>query len=323
MKKLIFALCCLAAVLLLAGAASADTQPQPVSTIPYDQLPPVIEGQHHYLLLCVDQWTAKPTNLGNTDGIMLVTLDTRAHRVMLTTLSRDALVERPDGVIGRVTYIAANYSPEALCQVLSTHFGIRIEKYILFNFGQIRDIVDYFGGVDVTLTANEASYMKRNEVRPSPGEPIISRAGTYHLCGRTAVVYMRIRKGDNGGELMRSQRMRTVLSTLADMCREITYEKAQDLVNVIMSETTLSNMSLTDMLAAMEQAYTLRGCTIEELRLPVEGAYHGITYAGMSVKEIDWAMCRDSLNRYLQNSFLVLNSTADDEFGEFETFDDF
>ncbi len=322
MKKLFFALCCIAALLFLA-AASADTMPQPVSTIPYDSLPPVIEGQHHYLLLCVDQWTAKPTNLGNTDGIMLVTLDTRAHRVMLTTLSRDALVERPDGKIGRVTYIAANYSPEDLCKVLSVHFGVRIEKYILFNFGQIRDIVDYFGGVDVTLTANEASYMYRNEVRPSPGEAIISRAGTYHLCGRTAVVYMRIRKGDNGGELMRSQRMRTVLSTLADMCREITYDQAKNLVDVIVAKSTLTNMSLTDMLEAMDQAFGLRGCTIEELRLPVEGAYHGITYAGMSVKEIDWAMCRASLYNYLQNSFLVMDSTADDIFGDFGTFDDF
>ena len=321
MKKLFFALLCLAAALLV-GTAFADT-PQPVSTIPYDELPPVIEGQHHYLLLCVDQWTSKPDNLGNTDGIMLVTLDTRAHRVMLTTLSRDALVERPDGVIGRVTYIAANYSPEALCKVLSEHFGVRIEKYILFCFGQIRDIVDYFGGVDVTLTANEASYMMRNEVRPSPGEPIISRAGTYHLCGRTAVVYMRIRKGDNGGELMRSQRMRTVLSTLADMCREISYEDARALVDVIVAESTRTNMTLPDMVEAMEQAFGLRGCTIEELRLPVEGAYHGITYAGMSVKEIDWAMCRSSLYNYLQNSFLVMDSTADDIFGVFETSDDF
>ena len=320
MKKFFFAL--LIAALLLTGTASANT-PQPVSTIAYDALPPVIEGQHHYLLLCVDQWATKPDNLGNTDGIMLVTLDTRAHRVMLTTLSRDSLVERPDGVIGRVTYIAANYGPEALCKVLSAHFGVRIEKYILFNFGQIRDIVDYFGGVDVTLTANEAAYMRRNEVRSSPGAGIISHAGTYHLCGRTAVVYMRIRKGDNGGELMRSQRMRTVLSTLADMCREISYEDARALVDVIVAESTRTNMSLADMVEAMDQAFGLRGCTIEELRLPVEGAYHGITYAGMSVKEIDWPMCRSALYNYLQNSFLVMDSTADDTFGVFETFDDF
>ena len=315
MKTRIFAIVLLLAVLACGTALATD--PTPVSTIPYDQLPPLIEGQHHYLLLCVDQWSKKPDNIGNTDGIVLVTLDTSARRVMLTTLSRDSLVERPDGVIGRVTYIAANFGPEALCRVLSVHFGIRIEKYILFNFSQIKDIVDYFGGVDVTLTANEASYMQRNSVRPAPGQPVISRAGTYHLCGRTAVVYMRIRMGDNGGELMR-----TVLSTLADMCREITYEDARALVDVILQESTLCNMSLSDMVSAMEQAFALRGCTIEELRLPVDGAHKGISYAGMSVRDIDWEKCRASLLHYLQNSFLVMDSD-DDDFADFGGFDGF
>ena len=321
MKKLFCALC--AAVLIALAGASLAATPQPVSTVPFDELPPVIEGQHHYLLLCVDQWSSHPTNLGNTDGIVLCTLDTRAHRIMLTSLIRDALVERPDGVIGRVNYIAKNYGPEALCRVLSEHLGIRIEKYIIFCFGQIRDIIDYFGGVDITLNASEAHYMQINDIRPQPGEPIIRQAGTYHFGGRSAVIYMRIRKAGGGGDFMRTQRVRTVLSTLADMCREISYEDARALVDVILNNATLTNMSLSDMIDAMDQAYGLRGCTIEELRLPPDGAVHGITYAGMSVQEVDWAACRSALYSYLQNSFLVMDSTGDDEFGEFPTFDDF
>lgn len=321
MKKLFFILCAMS-LIALAGTALATT-PQPVSTVPYDELPPVIEGQHHYLLLCVDQWSSKPNNLGNTDGIVLVTLDTRAHRIMLTSLIRDALVERPDGKIGRVNYIAKDYSPEALCQVLSVHFGVRIEKYIIFCFGQIRDIIDYFGGVDITINAAEAHYMRINDIRPTSGKPIISRPGTYHFDGHSAVIYMRIRKAGGGGDFMRTQRVRTVLSTLADMCREISYEDARALVDVILANSTRTNMTLSDMIDAMEQAYSLRGCTMEELRLPPDGAVHGITYAGMSVQEVDWEACRASMYNYLQNSFLVLNTDGDDEFGEFASFDDF
>ncbi len=322
MKKLISALLILALVLGCVPALAAD--PKPIETVNYDDLPPVIEGQHHYLLLCVDQWSKKPDNLGNTDGIVLVTLDTRAHRIMLTSLIRDALVERPDGVIGRVTYIAKNYGPEALCRVLSVHFGVRIEKYILFNFSQIKDIIDYFGGIDITINSEEAHYMRINDIRPQPGQPIISRPGTYHFGGRSTVIYMRIRKAGGGGDFMRTQRVRTVLSTLADMCREISYEDARALVDIIIEETTLTNMSLNDMIAAMDQAFALRGCTIEELRLPPNGAYHGITYAGMSVQEIDWPACRVALADYLQNSFLVLDSDdGDDEFTDFSNLSDF
>ena len=108
--KRVLALILAMALLLCAVPALAD-QPQPIEIIPYEELPENFDGQHHYLMLCVDQWNAKVHNLGNTDGIVLVTLDTRAHRVMLTSLIRDALVQRPDGKIGRVNYIAKNYGP--------------------------------------------------------------------------------------------------------------------------------------------------------------------------------------------------------------------
>ncbi|MGN0777840.1 MAG: LCP family protein, partial [Aristaeellaceae bacterium] len=130
MMKRLFSLLLACMLLMLAIPAVAD-QPQPIETIPYEELPEPFDGQHHYLLLCVDQWYGKPGNLGNTDGIVLVTVDTRAHRVMLTSFIRDALVERPDGKIGRINYIAKNYGPEALCKVISQHIGVKVEKYIL------------------------------------------------------------------------------------------------------------------------------------------------------------------------------------------------
>ncbi len=322
-------------LLLLTGTAMADTQPQPIETVPYEDLPPVIDGQYHYLLLCVDQWTGKSWNLGNTDGMVLVTLDTRAHRVMLTSFIRDALVERPDGKIGRINYIAKNYSPEELCKTISTHIGVKVEKYLLFDFSQIQDIIDFLGGVDITINAAEASYLLRYAIHKNATKPAIRSSGTYHFNGHAAVIYMRIRKAGGGGDFMRTQRVRTVLSTLADQCRNITYEDAQALVDSVMSHTTMTNMNMDMMLQAMDEAYKLRDCTIEELRIPPDGAVHAITYAGMAVQELDWAACREAMTDYLENSFLVLDesqeqSLAEDmddgdfaDFGDFSDFGDF
>ena len=67
---------------------------------------------------------------------------------------------------------------------------------------------------------------------------------------------------------MRTQRVRTVLSTLADQCREITLEEARALVDSVLENTTLTNMSTDEMVEAMNYAMELRGCTVEELRLP-------------------------------------------------------
>ncbi|MBR3763044.1 MAG: LCP family protein [Clostridia bacterium] len=310
--KRILALLLAAVMLLPCLCALADT-PKPIEVIPYDQLPETRDGMHHYLLLCVDQWRSNPSNLGNSDGIMILTLDTRANRIMLTSLIRDALVVRPDGVIGRVNYIAKNYSPEALCKVLSEHLGIRIEKYVLFDFQQIANIVDYMGGVEITVDASEARYLREYPLDAHQTEPKMNRAGTYLFTGRAAVIYMRIRKAGGGGDFTRTQRARTVLSTLADKCRVMTYDQARDLVDIVAANTTMTNMTLEDMVYAMELAYSLRSCVIEELRIPQEDAVSPISYAGMSVQEIDWIKSREDVADYMECSWLVIDDEEYDD----------
>ena len=336
MKKLLCALLCLA-LLLTAGLSLADT-PQPISTVPWDELPAVNEGQHHYLLLCIDQWNkpARPADAeapvsstgqrrdmyGNTDGIVLLTLDTRAHRIMLTSFIRDALILKPTSTddqqkIGRINYVYNDSGPEALCRVISEHIGVRVEKFILFNFGQIQDIISYLGGVDIEITSSEIAYLHRYRV---PYKSVVSLdnkydvyrtgdcpPGVYHFSGHSAVLYMRIRKAGGGGDFMRTQRVRTVLSTLADKCRVMTWDQAQDLANNIMEHNNVTNLNLEEVLQAAEYAYSLRDCTIEELRVPPDGAAHPINYANMSAQELDWEVCRQAMEDFLQSSFLVVD----------------
>lgn len=331
-KYLCLLLCLLFLAPALPSTADANRTPAPISYIPYDELPPVIEGQHHYLLLCVDLWKAKerpadqgvPTKngqrvdrFGNTDGIVIVTLDTRAHRIMLTSIIRDALVHKPNEGTGRINRIYNDYGPEELCRTISEHIGVRIEKYILFDFTQIANIVDYLGGVDIDLKYYEIDYLRRYAVPPKSvtsvdtGKDLRSSGnhpeGVYHFRGHSAVLYMRIRKAGGGGDFMRTQRVRTVLSTLADKCRSISWEDAQALVNNVMDNSTMTNANLEEMMDAAAQAYSLRTCTIEELRLPVDGAVEAINFANMAAQEVDWLTCRQAMDNYLQNSFLVID----------------
>lgn len=306
MKRCVAVLTAFVLFLSFAPLAQADL-PKPITPIPWDELPPVVEGQHHYLLLCVDQWNGNTKNLGNTDGIVLVTLDTRTKRLMLTSFSREMLVQRPDGVAGRVTYIAKNYGPEALLKVLSTHFGVRIEKYMLFDMNCVQSIIDALGGVDITVTSAEAGYLKRYAIPDDSTVPKMDRAGTYHFKGHSAVIYMRIRKVGGGGDLMRTQRVRTVLSTLADTCRSISLDGALDLLDAVIQNNLMTNLTAGELLEAVNYAMELRGATMEELQIPFEGAYTPITYAGMATREVDFDACRQAVWDYLESSFLVLD----------------
>lgn len=294
--------------------ALADSQPTPIDKIPYDQLPENRDGIYHYLLLCMDQWDGGLND--NNDGIVLLTFDTRAGRIMLTTIMRDSLVERPDGVIGRINNIVTRFSPEDLCNIVSTHLGIKVEKYVVFNFQQIANIIDYLGGVDIEVNSSEAYYLRMYPLNKGQTEPKMNRAGTYWFTGRAAVIYMRIRK-NNGGDFARNERVRTVLSTLADKCRVMTYDQARALLDSVVENSTTTNMSGDDLIKALDHAYSLRSCVIEELALPLAEARTPITYAGMSVQDVDWAKCREAMAEYLESGWLVIESDEeldDDDF---------
>ena len=297
MMKRILAFVLMLMMFLTGQPVLADTQPTPIETIPYDQLPENREGLHHYLLLCMDHWNGG-TN-GNSDGIVLLTFDTLANRIMLTSFTRDSLVVKPNGKIGRINYIVKDWGPEELCKIISTHLNIKVDKYVIFNFQQVANIIDYMGGAEITIDANEANYLRKYPLSPSQTTPSMGRAGTYLFTGRAAVIYMRIRKADNGGDFMRTQRVRTVLSLLADKCRVMTKDQAKALLDSVVENSTTTNMSASDLLVALEQAFSLRSCVIEELRLPVDGGYKQIRYAGMSVQDIDWSKSRAAMKEYL------------------------
>ncbi len=426
---------CLLLVLLIPGAALAESgwadvdlpknrMPEHIETVPWEEIQPSSLGQHHYLLLCIDEWQSLPRpadatpppldegrgpdRYGNTDGMVILTLDTAAHRIMLASIVRDAAILKPGSTdekqyYGRINYIYNDFGPEALCKLISEHLGIKIEKYILFNFSQIQDIIDLpsLDGVDIELNKNEIAYLARFAVPKhsvikadgyfaAEGDPLAlhyvtesqqpldfsipssvfsetkngnvtetvsfsgsagssvsfdksgacsitlpdgtvekgfysyehgrlavmtgedvhlnetAPAGLYHMKGHSALLYMRIRKSSRGDtDFMRTQRVRNVLSALADKCRVFTLDQANDLANSIMQHNDTTNMSLKEMTDAASIAYSLRDCTIEEFRVPGQEDVRSITFGNMSALEINWTSVRSKYLEFLDHTTLV------------------
>ncbi len=297
-------------MLLTVCPAGLAVEPDPIPVLAVEEIPKSPAGMTHYLLVCADSWDADVKNLGYTDGIVLVTLDTAARRVMLTSFIRDMLIQRPDGKFGRLNYVARTFSMDDLVTTLNTHFGLDIAKYVLVDMGQVQKIIDAVGGVDITVTDNEASYLRRYAISSTSTKPSMKNAGTYHFSGHAAVIYMRIRKvAVNGvsGDFMRTQRVRTVLSTIADSLAGITYDQAMDLLDVIVANTCATNMTTGDMLAAVDQALDLAGTPVEQIRMPIDDTSHPFAYAGMATQQIDFLANRDALEDFLYDTYVVVD----------------
>lgn len=295
--------CVLLILMMLLGTALAD-EPREIYPLAYDSLPEAKEGQHHYLFACIDNWEGNAKKLGNTDGVILVTLDMEEKRLLFTTFSREMLIKRPDGGIGRFTYIAKNYGPEALCEIVSTHFGVKVDKYLLFSMDNVQNIIDSMGGVEITVTDAEADYLNRYRISRDSTTPSMNKAGTYLFGGHAAVIYMRIRKVGGDGDSGRTRRMRTVLSTLAQKYANASLGDAMQLITDVSANIVTTNMTMADFLQAAGYAMELRGVDAEGIQMPPDDAMDPITYAGMSTREVDFDLARKTLSEFLGTEFI-------------------
>lgn len=334
MKRLLCLLLSAVTLLCLFSPAWAQEMPNEIPVVAKENITPTPKGVHHYMLICVDSWAADLTRSGNhTDGLILVTVDELAGRVMLTSFIRDMLIQRPDGHFGRINNIMDLMSPQTkagidgrqgiqmLVDTINSHFDLEIEHFIVVDFRQVENIINAVGGVDIQITPREATYLKNYAISSASTTPSITagRGGVYHFSGHAAVIYMRIRKIEtisylhadgtvhtDNQDYGRTYRDRVVLSTIADSLKNITYDEAMKLLDVIIANTVYTNMSTDDLTSALDIAMNLRGVPVEHIRMPIDGTYEEFPYSGMATKQIDYLKNREALHDFLFNQSFVV-----------------
>ena len=133
MKRMLCLMMTLAVLLSAPPAALADTAPRDIRLLTDAEIRQTPKGMHHYMLICVDSWATDLNDLGFTDGLVLVTVDEVARRVMLTSFIRDMLISRPH-VPDDAGQHAADYTPG---QISDTYTFGRI-NYIAQKIGNAK-----------------------------------------------------------------------------------------------------------------------------------------------------------------------------------------
>ena len=259
-----------------------------------------------------------PKSLGNTDGMILVTVDTFQNRVVLTSFVRDLLIQKPDGKFNRLSRFVPNNgnnkeAVEKLVDIYATHFAVRIDHYIVVNWSMVLNIIDAagvkdengVGRVEIELTKGEAEYLRgKNAYTSSWAQPVLKGAGTYMLSPYAAVIYMRCRKSQSAinGEkydYRRTTRARNVLSSLKNNLTSITMDQTMDLLDVIVSNVLVTDMTPLDLVDAADTAFQLKNATMDQFRIPIDGTHRTISYSSGSCEEIDFVANREALLNYL------------------------
>ena len=241
----------------------------------------------HLLLIGIDARPGETT--GRSDTMIIVTLDPEGNVIKLTSIMRDLYVEIPGYKNNRINSAYVFGGAELLMETIEANFGIHVENYIAVNFSMLGTLIDAIGGL--TLTVEDDYYMDRinaiikqdNKVLGIDiNDGLLTESGEQLMTGKQAQAYARYRYGTADGDFGRTVRQREVITKIFEKLSDLTVIELMSLV-VDNADNIYTNISATDLASYAPVLISMKGASIEELRLPIDGGYYSDTIAGMSV----------------------------------------
>jgi LCP family protein required for cell wall assembly len=261
-------------------------------------------GVTNLLLIGVDNDTAAGwEDRGNADGLMLVSINEKRGRIVLTSLMRDVRVQVPDAYRTKLTLVYHDGGVPLLIDTIEQSFGVEIDGYALVNYLSVIEIVDAVGGLELELTADEAYYMdtkiqnlceltgasyEANRLKQPGGGKVL-------LNGLQTAAYLRIRYAGNG-DFDRTERARRVLLAIKDKAAENGIRGVKELMDTALPciSTNLSGKAITALGVKLPK---LLGYEMRSERIPADGTWRYAEESYGSFVDIDLEANRAYLHR--------------------------
>ena len=237
---------------------------------------------------------------GQTDGIMLMSINLAARQVKLTSFMRDIWMTMAGGNdSGRLASACVKGGPTLTMRTINDAFGMNIEYYILVNLSSMAEIVDLLGGLDMDV--NEAEFHALNkglfDLSPISGMQQLDEYGSgVHLNGDQAVAYSRIRRIDS--ESQRTLRVYNLLTALANRLQQ---EDVGTIVSVLRSlmNCVETNLSTTQLMTIASVGMKMNLMDIPLYQIPAANTYKTGTVSGVWCIKADLGENKRKLLEYI------------------------
>jgi LCP family protein required for cell wall assembly len=265
-------------VVLVAGTASATYLVtnhylnsmkrihNPFASIPAAERPPRPAGaaanDMTFLVGGVDTRSPVPTTgksaasdaRGRTDTLMLVRFIAGGRSAYVVSIPRDSWVPIPGYGDGKVNWAYFYGGPTLAVRTVEKLTGVRVDHVAIIDWDGFRSVTDALGGVtvDVPVTTYD------------PANHITWTAGTHHLNGAQALLYVRDRYGLASGDFARERRQQYFLRAVLKQLRKEgkltnplqTTSVLRALTGAVSVDSTLGNGQITSL------ALSLRGLNL-------------------------------------------------------------
>ena len=123
---------------------------------------------------------------GNSDSMILISVNESKKKIYMTSFMRDLYVVIPNIGARKLNSAYARGAGPLLVQTLEENFKIDINNYASVDFTSMSQLIDLVGGVDLELYQEEADYLN-NSIGTN------FTAGMVHMNGEQALAFSRIR----------------------------------------------------------------------------------------------------------------------------------
>lgn len=228
----------------------------------------IMQGYTTVAIFGLDNRSTGNLSSGNSDVIMIASINNDTHEVRLVSVYRDTYLDTGSGKFRKCNAAYASGGPEQAINMLNANLDLDITDYVTVDFNSVVEIVDAVGGVEVEVTDQEAAYMNGlepgtgyiNEVAEVSGKMdeaiLLDGAGTYTLNGVQACAYARIRY-TAGSDFKRTERQRLILSKVVEKAQKSDLSTVNKVIDEVF-DSVKTSYSLSELLSLAAQMFNYK-----------------------------------------------------------------
>lgn len=182
-------------------------------------------------VLLIGADSRKGTNTGNTDVMMLVSLNKKTKQIKLVSFMRDSYLYIEGKNNSYCTKLNAAFSmggPETLMNTIENNYKIEIDNFVMVNFESFKSIIEAMDGITVDVKKYEANYANNRYKLSMPyGDDVT-------LNGEEALAFCRIRGCDADGDISRTRRQRSVIDAMISRVKNASVSDLNNYLNALL-----------------------------------------------------------------------------------------
>ena len=194
---------------------------------------------------------ANVTDKGNTDVMMLVSINPVKKTIKLVSFMRDSYTYMDQfDRYAKLNAACANGGPGYLVETIENDYKIKIDGYVMVDFDSFVKVIDVLGGVRVDVPKYVADFLY-----DYPNKIAFPSGNNTLLNGAQALRFSRVRYSDKDGDISRVARQRQVINSLINRCKGATLSEINAVSDVILANVR-TNISRKAILSYAAKAVT-------------------------------------------------------------------